>query len=436
MSDEIPSRLRWRLRQLTRKLWFRATLFSVLAVATALIAIVVEPFIPADVSRSVGADAVDNILGVIASSMLAVTIFSLSTMVTAYIGASSNVSPRAIRLLTDDATAHNALGTFIGAFLFSLVGIIALSTGLYGERGRLVLFAVTLAVVAFVVFTLLRWIEHVSKLGQVARTTQRIEEAAANAMRARHSNPYLGGLPLHTMADIPAEATPIYPERIGYVQNIDMDALSELAQSHPGCRIYVDSLTGTLADPSRPLVWIRPAPEAEAQQKVREAFSIDHLRSYDQDPRFGASVLSEIASRALSTGINDPGTAIDVIGRAVRLLAIWSRPPEEGIQDISHPSVYVPEIALPDLFDDLFRPIARDGADKLEVGIRLQKGLLALAQTGDERFLKCAQHHSRQALQRALAVLTLEDDRQLLRELADRIARLDGTPEAAAGPAR
>ncbi len=96
----------------------------------------------------------------------------------------------------------------------------------------------------------------------------------------------------------------------------------------------------------------------------------------------------------------------------------------------------MPEIALPDLFDDLFRPIARDGADKLEVGIRLQKGLLALAQTGDERFLKCAQHHSRQALQRALAVLKREDDRQQLRELADRIARLDGTQEAAVGPAR
>lgn len=435
MSNEIPSRLQWRLRQLTRKLWFRATVFSVLAVGTALIAIVVEPFIPDDVSRSVGADAVDNILSVIASSMLAVTIFSLSTMVTAYVAASSNVSPRAIRLLTDDATAHNALGTFIGAFLFSLVGIIALSTGLYGEQGRLVLFAVTLAVVAFVVFTLLRWVEHVSKLGQVARTTERIEEATANAMRARHRNPYLGGHPLHAMADIPADAGPIHPDRIGYVQNIDMDALSELARSHPDCRIYIDSITGTLADPSRPLAWVRPFPDDGGQQEIREAFSIDNLRSYDQDPRFGAAVLAEIASRALSPGINDPGTAIDVIGRAVRVLAIWSRPPEGGIEDVCHPSVYVPEIELPDLFDDLFRPIARDGADKLEVGIRLQKALLALARTGDVRFVACAQHHSRQALQRALEALTLEDDRQRLRELADRVARVDAAPDAVAGPA-
>jgi hypothetical protein len=49
---------------------------------------------------------------------------------------------------------------------------------------------------------------------------------------------------------------------------------------------------------------------------------VGDVRSFDQDPRFGAVVLTEIASRALSPGMNDPGTAIDVIGRAVRLLAI------------------------------------------------------------------------------------------------------------------
>ncbi|WP_305804424.1 DUF2254 family protein [Stenotrophomonas sp. YIM B06876] len=40
-------------------------------------------------------------------------------------------------------------------------------------------------------------------------------------------------------------------------------------------------------------------------------------RSLDQDPRFGLLVLGEVASRALSPAINNPCTAIDVIGRAV-----------------------------------------------------------------------------------------------------------------------
>ncbi len=77
------ARWRWLLHQLTKRLWFRATLFSLLGVATALLAVVFKDYIPESLPARIGADAVDKILGIIASSMLAVTTFSLSTMVTA-----------------------------------------------------------------------------------------------------------------------------------------------------------------------------------------------------------------------------------------------------------------------------------------------------------------------------------------------------------------
>ncbi|PTM87755.1 DUF2254 family protein [Mycoplana dimorpha] len=124
----MTSKLTWWLLQIARRIWFRAALFSVLAVATALLAIFVSPWIPADLPAKIGADAVDNILGIIASSMLTVTTFSLSTMVSAYSAASSNVTPRATRLVMEDSTTQNALATFVGSFLFSLAGIITLTT--------------------------------------------------------------------------------------------------------------------------------------------------------------------------------------------------------------------------------------------------------------------------------------------------------------------
>lgn len=431
----MTSRWQWLLLQLTRKLWFRASLFSVLAIATALLAIVLKPYIPVDVSTQVGADAVDKILGIIAASMLAVTIFSLSTMVSAYIAANSNVTPRAIRLLDEDATAHNALGTFIGAFLFSLVGIIALSTGMYGVRGRLVLFVVTLAVIAFVVMTMLRWIDHVSTLGQVAETTERIEKATSAAMRARHERPHLGGSPLLDPArDIPIDAAPLLPTRIGYVQHIDMDALSDLATVEPDAHIYLAVLPGTFVDPSRPLAWARGLPEEAMRDGMRSAFTIGQLRSFDQDPRFGASVLSEIASRALSPAINDPGTAIDILGRAVRVLAIWSTPHEVADDDPRYPNVHVPGIDVADVFDDLFTPIARDGAAMVEVGIRLQKSLRALARLGDARYVASAKRHSGLALERAVARLTIEQDKQVLQALAAEVGSPASWTRAPASP--
>lgn len=102
-------------------------------------------------------EAIDGVLNVLASSMLAVTVFSVSTMVAAYGAATNNVTPRATCLLMEDNTSKNVLGTFIGSFLFSLVGIIALSTGLYGDHGRAVLLMATIGLIALIAVTILRW---------------------------------------------------------------------------------------------------------------------------------------------------------------------------------------------------------------------------------------------------------------------------------------
>ena len=92
------SKWQWLLAQLTRTLWIRATLYVVLALAAALLAVLIERLLPGPLPIDIGADAVDRILDILASSMLAVTTFSLSVMVAAYSTATTNVTPRATRL--------------------------------------------------------------------------------------------------------------------------------------------------------------------------------------------------------------------------------------------------------------------------------------------------------------------------------------------------
>lgn len=417
----MMSRWVWTFRQFSRRIWVRASLFSLAAVITALIATVASPYIPYDLPTKIGANAVDNILGIIASSMLTVTTFSLSTMVSAYSASTSNVTPRATKLIMEDTTTQTVLSTFVGSFLFSLVGIIALSTGLYGEQGRVVLFAVTILVVVAIVVTLLRWIDHLSRLGRVTETTQRVEAAASGAMRARHKDPYLGGMPLPDRKDIPSSARPIFTSEIGYVQHIDTTALSAIAEDGSG-RIYVLDIPGAFVDPTMPIALADRLQADDQESAIRGCFTIGEVRSFDQDPRFGAVVLTEIASRALSPGINDPGTAIDVIGRATRLLSIWNEPPQtEGKAD--YPNVYVPPIEIGDLFDDLFMPIARDGASTVEIGLRLQKAFLTLSRFGGDGFAENALRHSREAMSRAELALEIETDRERLRKVSSEVEK-------------
>lgn len=422
----MSSRWVWLLSQLVRRIWFRATLFSVLAIFTALIAIVVAPYIPADLSTRIGADAVDKILGIIASSMLTVTTFSLSTMVSAYSAATSNVTPRATKLVMEDSTTQNVLATFVGSFLFSLVGIVALSTGAYGDQGRVVLFLVTIGVIVLVVVTLLRWIDHLSRLGRVTETTERVEAATIEAMRSRRQRPYLGGQRLEDPSDIPAQARPVFVSRIGYIQHVDTGRLSAIA-SELNAEIFVRMIPGQLVDPTKPVAAVvgqaLESGNKTIDEDIAKCFSVEDTRSFDQDPRFGASVLAEIASRALSPAVNDPGTAIDVIGRTLRVLAVWIETVENGVDgEVLYPNVHVPAIELDDIFDDLYTPIARDGAALVEIGIRLQKAFATLANFDQSRFREAAQRHSEEALARASLALSLENDLHKVRNAAAKVA--------------
>ena len=155
---------------------------------------------------------------------------------------------------------------------------------------------------------------------------------------------------------------------------------------------------------------------------VRKPFSIGETRSFDQDPRFGLAVMSEIASRALSPAMNDPGTAIDVIGRTTRLMSLWAKGStrEAPTEDPPYPRVHVPPLTAGDLFEDAFMLIARDGAAMIEVQLRIQKALGALGRLGDEAFRAAALQQAVLARDRADAALTLAADRIRLREATQR----------------
>ena len=82
------------LVRLARRIWFRAALLTVCAVALALIAGVFGTLIPVELTMNLGQGAVGSILQILASSMLAVTTFSLTAMVTAYSSATTQATPR------------------------------------------------------------------------------------------------------------------------------------------------------------------------------------------------------------------------------------------------------------------------------------------------------------------------------------------------------
>lgn len=406
------SRWQWIMEKIYKKIWFRATLFALAATVTALISIFFKSMIPLSFSVKVGAEAVDSILNILASSMLAVTTFSLSIMVTAYGSATTNVTPRATRLVVEDATTQNVLATFIGSFLFSLVGIIALHMGAYGERGRIILFAVTLVVILLIVFTLLRWIQHLTALGRVGETTAKVERAALATFSARAQNPCFGASTWLECGTQPAGTVAVSPECIGYIEHIDIGKLaSSLSDSQ--IHVYLIGQPGSFVHPSQPVMYVTNNANSTIYSELLSALSVSDVRSFNQDPRFCLSVMAEIACRALSPAVNDPGTAIDVIGRGVRVLSVYGNLCAENGK-VHFPAIHIAPLSASDLLDDFFSPIARDGAGMREIQIRVLKGLAMLSHARPELYASTANAHAREALHYIERENYIDSDNELI----------------------
>lgn len=407
----------WRLLlvSITRRLWFRSTLYGAAAVFTALVGAVAKPLLPEGIAAQIGASAVGNILGILASSMLAVTTFSLSTMVAAYAAASSSATPRAATLLIEDSAAQRALATFVGAFLFSIVGLIALSTGIYGDSGRLILFGATILMIMMIVGTLLRWIDQLSRLGRVTETIDRVELATRSAMKKMAVHPWLQAMPYTPPPDA---AMAIESRKIGYVAYIDVDRLQSLAEREK-IQVWTEVAAGSFVAPGRAVARASSPVDEQVARDIAEAFVVSDTRNFEQDPRFGVIVLTEIAQRALSPAVNDPGTAIDIIGTVTRLLSNWALARQDAEEEeIRYDRVFVRALLERDYFDDVFTPLARDSAPLLEVAISLQKALATLGQMGYPPYRQVAAEHAGRALKFSADKVLLPEDLQRLRAIA------------------
>jgi len=404
----------WRtfLARLTRQIWTRLALFTVLAVALALVAGIVQPLLPSEVSVNFGQDSVSSILRILATSMLAVTTFSLTAMISAYASAAAAGTPRATQLLVADRTSQNTLSSFLGSFVFSIVGIVALSTGYYGEQGRTILYIGTLLVIAVVVITLLRWISHLTNFGRMSDVIDRVEAAATEAVCAHSASPHLGGA---APVDVPTSAHAIPSAQTGCLTGIGIAALQDVAADKGLC-IHVATLPGHAVGLGATLAYVEGSIDDEVVSRIRGAFRVESHRTYEQDPRLGLVALAEVASRALSPATNDPGTAIEVLDAVQRVLTREMTTAAQ--QGIDFDKIHVPSTQFGDLIEDALRPIARDGAAMVEVDLRLQSvlaDLISIAAPWQMDALVAASHD---AEARSLSGLTYAGDIDLVRRAA------------------
>jgi uncharacterized membrane protein len=422
-------RLRFILNRFRERLWVKPLAVCLLSVAAVFIAKLAEGTELAKLVPLITADSIETLLSIMAASMLVIATFSVASMVSAYASAGNTATPRSFSLVVSDDASQNALSTFVGAFIFSIVALTSVKNDYFETAGLFILFVLTALVFGMVIITFVRWVDRIARLGRLGSTIDKVEKATAAALERRRDAPTLHGVG-YSAKEARGEA--VYATSVGYVQHIDIAGLQAWAEEAQ-VRVMVAALPGTFATTSRALAYVsnRSGGQPEIDCKcIVESFQIGGERLFDDDPRFGLVVLSEIAGRALSLGINDPGTAIDIVGTLVRLFSMWSEPVKARDEDTpKYDRVYVPEISVRDMFDDAFTAIARDGAGVVEVSVRLQKAFHSLASIGDSKMRDAAEYHSQLALKRAQSALDMSEDLAAVQEAA-MFATTGGSSEA------
>lgn len=322
-----------------------------------------------------GPEGARSLLSAIITSMISFTALVFSITVVVLQLTSSQFSPRVLRTFLRDWFNQVALGVFVATFVYSLVVLRAVrgtteTDTFVPQISVTVAFGFVLASVA--VFLL--YIDHIAQSIRAATIVTQIGEDTRAAIMRND--------PSRTESRPPVTPPATAGHRVasgaqGVVQQVDDQALLDLAEAH-GVTIQVLRAVGEFVPEGAALLEVH-GDDLPDEAALRAPVHLGKERVLDEDPGFGLRQLVDIAERALSPGINDPTTAVQVIDQLhdlLRRLAARPLPRRQTFGVDGRLAVHVPQATFEDHLHLAVDEIAHWGADSPRVQRRLQAMLI------------------------------------------------------------
>ncbi len=406
-------RLIFNYRRFRKRMGPRVLFYVFLAGFAAFLGHSFGPLIPDPIVESIGKIDVQPILSSLSSTMLTISTFSLSIVVSANANAVASTTPRAFKLLLQDQGTQDMLSRFLGAFVFSTITLMILPLNYYGGGGRIILLGFAVWIVILIIATFIRWVMIIRELGSMSYALNKIEGSTQQSMRDYFSDVVYGCNLLSDDIELEndPDLKPIFLDEGEYIQLIDESALQGIASNHD-LEIYINLIEGDFASMVTPLAYVRGDMSKNAEASILKAFYCQNTRDIDDDPRFGFLMLTQTASKALSPGINDPGTAVLCLHTGYRLFSQWRdaepKPPRNT-------RIWKRVIDPQKLMRDYFEPIAQDAGATIRVQQEVIKTLGALQGSRSKTISENAKIIGKSCYERAMNLLTQDVDKERLR---------------------
>ncbi len=372
-----------------------------------------------------GADGARAVLGTVASSMMTITGIVFSMVLVALSLASTQFGPRLLRNFMRDTINQVVLGAFVATFLYTLLVLRTIHGE--GDNAFVPQFSVTMGVMFALVSLgfLIYFIHHVSISIQADQIISRVGVELNEGIErifpehvGRDANEVTGRAPIELPDAFDVEATPVKSKEDGYVQFIDADALIAIAKDADAV-IKIVRRPGQFVVRGFPLVRVWPAGKQDDKlaARVRNAFALGNERSPGQDVEYAVHQLVEVASRALSPGVNDPFTAITCIDRlsaSLSRLVKREMPTSQRFDVEDQLRVVAPLVSFPDIADAAFNQIRQYARSSAAVTIRLLEAITTIAVAAQRPEDRVAlQLHADMIVRSAREGLPEEEDRRV-----------------------
>lgn len=433
------------------QLWFIPSVMALLSFGLACLTIVLDRHIEAGTEDHLPWLATTPassrvVLGALIGALVTVLGLAFSLTMLAVSQTATQYGPRLIRTVFDRNVTQYVMGMYLSTIVYCMLVLRSIrdfeaETG--GDFTPNVSIIIAQVAGALCLFALLAFANHVSQCMRAELLIERVYNDAMAAIdelcdeRSRYKATGTGrdSLPYPDAANevsVPSEAT-------GYLQAVEYGQLLRSAQQHDFV-VDVQVRPGDFVHHGGQLAVVR-GPDGsthfdaeEFRSEFRSAFLFGLVRTPRQDVESAIWELVETGVRALSPGVNDPFTAmnvIDYLSAVMRRLAHadW---PENLLEDNEGvPRVELRGFTFTNMLDAGFDQLRQNAGDSVPVHCRLLEGLLAVIQVAKlQRRKDAVMRQAEMIMEQAKGAINEKADLQDIAERFDRIqaaARNPGT---------
>lgn len=295
-----------------------------------------------------------NIISTITGGIISLTVFSFSMVMILLNQAASQMSNRILDKLIGNRFQQTILGFYIGTIVYSLFllsTIRDINSGIYVPAIS-TYFLIALTVVD--IFLFIYFLHYVTQSVKYDTIIHQIYDAAKKSLEKN-----CGSESTHYETELPTEKRiSVNSYKSGIFQGFVREDLLNICEKED-LVISFNYPAGTFIIKDIPLMTVNREISEELQNELNSVIDIYRGQNIITSYHYGFQQLMEVAVRALSPGINDPGTAILSLQSLCRLLILRlnNHPIDRLTDKQGKVRILTRERSFTDLFQEYIYPI-------------------------------------------------------------------------------